>query len=157
MNLNYMLIVQQEVMKAIIKKQINIGYQEDTKNNIVILAEPTGQSCFCIPKSLFVLDTSKLKEKTSLVDMFNASIPGGHSINVTSEILQQGKSTQYRKLYDPENDFEIWINNKFLGYFKNYKNVMYNYFDFKGGKLVFAYDCKTFEVLGITVRQKPKR
>ena len=154
---NYMLIIQQEAMKAIIKKSVNIGYQIDEANKVVFLADPTGQCCFCIPKSLFVLDVSKLREMTSLVDMYHCTIASGHSISVTDEILQQGKSTQYRKLYDPENDLEIWINNKFLGYFKGNKNVMYNYFEYRGSKMIFAYDCKTFEVLGITVRQKPKR
>ena len=156
---NYMLIIQQEAMKAIIKKSINIGYQIDEVNKVVFLADPTGQCCFRIPKSLFVLDVSKLKEMTSLVDMYNSAMANGHSIDVTPEIIQQGKSTQYRKLYDSENDLEIWINNKFLGYFKGNKKVMYNYFDYKGSKIVFAYSFENnaCEVLGITVRQKPKR
>ena len=158
---NYMLIIQQEAMKAIIKKSINIGYQIDEVNKVVFLADPTGQCCFRIPKSLFVLDVSKLKEMTSLVDMYHSAMANGHSISVTDEmlILQRGKSTQYRKLYDSENNLEIWINNKFLGYFKGNKKVMYNYFDYKGGRIVFAYSFENnaCEVLGIAVQQKPKR
>ena len=153
---NYMLIVQQEVLKAVIKKSLNIGYQRDTENKVLFLADPTGQSCFCIPENLFILDTSKLKEMSSLVDMYHTAAISGHSIKVTADIVQQGKTTQLRKLYDPENNVTIWINNKFLGYFKNNKDVMYNYFEFKNGKLVFAYDSRTFEVLGITTRQRPK-
>ena len=154
---NYMLIIQQEAMKAIIKKQLNIGYQIDSDSGDVYLADSANQSFFLIPKNYFVFDTNKLKAATVYEEIFKSSIQNGHSIGVTPEIMQTGKTTQLRKLHDPENDLDVWINNKFLGYFKNNRTVMYNYFWYGKGKLVFAYDSTNFKVLGITVEQRPKR
>ena len=154
---NYMLIIQQEAMKAVIKKQLNIGYQIDSDSGDVYLADPANQSFFLIPKNYFVLDTDKLKQATVYEEIFKASIQNGHSISVMPDIMQTGKTTQLRKLHDPENELDVWVNNKFLGYFKNNKNVMYNYFRYRQAKFVFAYDSSNFKVLGVTVEQRPKR
>lgn len=152
---NYMLIIQQEVLKAYVKKGINnVPYQLNNATGNVLLGDSAGQSAFCIPKSLFMLDTNKLREFESLAGMFDAVFISGHSISVTDEILQTGKSTQLRKLYDPENNIEIRINNKFLGYFKGIKGIGYNYFEYKGSKMICAYNSSTFEVLGVTCRQR---
>lgn len=153
---NYMLIIQQEAMKAILKKQVNIGYQVDEANNVVFLTDHIGQSAFCIPKRSFVLNSDNMKEMTSLTEMFHAAA-SGNGIEVTQEIWQANKSRQLRKLHDPENDRDIWINDKFFGYFKGNKAVMYNYFSYKGNYMVSAYDSRSFEVLGISIGQKPKR
>lgn len=154
---NYMLVIQQEALKAIVKKGLNIGYHADKENGVVFLTDPAKQSAFCIPQSLFVLDASRLKKATTLADRFNSAALGGHSIGVTPEIWQSGKSVQLKKLYDPEMNIGIWVDNRFLRYFKNCKNVMYNYFEYRGAYIVFAYDSSTFEVLGITINQVPKR
>lgn len=151
---NYMLIVQQEALKAIIKKQLNIGYQIGADGD-VYLADSRGQSAFCISKNNFVLDTARLKEHTSYCEMFIASRLGGKHIEVTGEIQQVTKNGQIRRLHDAENDRDMWINNQFLGYFKNVKSIMYNYFQFRNGTLICAYDSSNFDILGITCCQRP--
>lgn len=154
---NYMLIIQHEAMKAILKKQVNIGYQADEANNVVFLTDHTGQSAFCIPKKNFVLNSDNLKEMITLTEMFHVAATSDYGVEVTQEIWQDNKRRQLRKLHDSENDRDIWINDKFFGYFKGNKAVMYNYFSYKGGYMVSAYDSHSFEVLGISVGQKPKR
>lgn len=153
MNYNYIQIVQVEDLKVLVKKQITIGGQTDTKTGDTFLTDPSGQSFFCIPKQLFMLDKSKLKGMTSLSEMYFKAQTGRHTISVTPTMINTSKS-QLTQLYDKDNDVTLWINSKFLGYFKGIKGVEYGYFKYRDAYMVCAYDMP--KVLGVTVTHKPK-
>lgn len=150
---NYMQIVQVEDLKALIKKRINIGGQTDTETGDTFLTDPSGQSFFRISKQLFMLDTNKLKGMTTLSEMYSKACTARHDIGVTPTMINTSKS-QLTQLYDKENDVTLWINSKFLGYFKGIKGLQYGYFKYRDAYMVCVYDMPN--VLGVTVTHKPK-
>lgn len=155
---NYMLTIQQEVMKACIKKGDAMRIQEDRTYGNVYIADPTGQSALCVPDRLFVLDINHPDRRNmpNLVQMFNEA-KNSMCIELTNDIFQTNRGTQLVKMRTPESGTEIWINSKFLGYFKGVKHLRYGYFEYRGSHIICAYLDTNFTVLGITIPQKPKR
>ena len=130
---NYMLTIQQEVMKACIKKGEAMRIQKDTTYGYVYIADPTGQSALSVPDRLFVLDINHPDRRAmpNLVQMFNEA-KNSMCIELTNDIFQTNHGTQLVKMRAPESGTEIWINSKFLGYFKGVKHLRYGYFRFRG-------------------------
>ncbi len=155
---NYMLTIQQEVMKACIKKGEAMRIQKDTTYGYVYIADPTGQSALSVPDRLFVLDINHPDGRAmpNLVQMFNEA-KNSMCIELTNDIFQTNRGTQLVKMRAPESGTEIWINSKFLGYFKGVKHLRYGYFGFRESYIVCAYLDTNFTVLGITIPLKPKR
>ena len=116
---NYILTVQTEALKTIVKKGVQIGMQADDENRVVLLTDPLKQSAFCIPDRLFLLRAEHMdfKQMSALKEMFD----------------------------------------KFLGYFKGIKGLRYNWFEYRGNKMVMAYLTGSYEILGVTITMKPKR
>lgn len=156
---NYILTVQTEALKTIVKKGVQIGMQADDENRVVLLTDPLKQSAFCIPDRLFLLRAEHMdfEQMSTLKEMFDAAKTNGRNIELTDDMYQANKSIQLRKLRDPENNVELWVNSKFLGYFKGIKGLRYNWFEYRGNKMVMAYLTGSFEILGVTITMKPKR
>lgn len=155
---NYMLTVQQEAIKWAIKKDIDIRCQEDTTNDVVLITDMKGQAAFTVPRKYFLINTESpaIKTMTTLIDIFTSAKLGGRHIEITNDVFQANPSTQLRKMHSPEDNVDIWINNKFLGYFKGIKHLRYGYFEHRNSKMICAYLDDTFEVLGVAVPMRPK-
>lgn len=155
---NYMLTIQTETMKTAIKKGLEIRCMEDKDNKRMLIADPTGQTALSIPSRLFMIDTKHpdVKEMTTLPVIFD-NAKNAMCIEPTSEIIQANPSTQLVKMHAPESGIDIWINSKFLGYFKGVKHLRYGYFEYRGNNIICAYEDTNFEVLGVTIPLKPKR
>lgn len=145
-------------MKACIKKGEAMRIQEDKTYRNVYIADPTGQSALCVPDRLFVLDINHPDRRAmpNLVQMFNEA-KNSMCIELTNDIFQTNRGTQLVKMRAPESGTEIWINSKFLGYFKGIKHLRYGYFKFRESYIICAYLDTNFTVLGIAIPQKPKR
>lgn len=156
---NYILTVQTEALKTIVKKGVQIGMQADDENRVVLLTDPLKQSAFCIPDRLFLLRAEHMdfKQMSTLKEMFDAAKTNGRNIVQTDDMYQANPSTQLVKMHAPESGIDIWINSKFLGYFKGVKHLRYGYFEYRGNNMICAYEDTNFEVLGVTIPLKPKR
>ena len=146
---NYMLIVQQEAMKAIVKKDLSIGYGKTEYG--VFLCDPGGHSVFRIADKFFVLDPAKLKEGEQYAKFFESAAMYGVDLVLTDDVKRISPTWTLRKLHAKDDEEKVfWIDEKFLGYFKGIPKLHFGYFTARNTNFLHAKNLEGV-IFGITV------
>lgn len=149
----YMLTIQQDALKSLIKKQVPILYGTlDSGIKPVVLATPDGISAFIIPNNLFMLNDQRLKDCTQMFsEIINADEKA--PIKETQEIMCISQKTQVKKFV--KDNEPVYVNCKFLDCFKGIKGMRYEVAHLRRKIIVYAYD-ENNNMLGFTLAQPPK-
>lgn len=151
---NYMLTIQQEVMKLYLKRKTEGRYNIDESSGDVIIVTPDCQSMLRVPQRWFMLDKDMLK-KYGMCEM-PANTLGCSSLDETQEYVNITPKLQARKFIDPcfSND-PLYAGCKFLGYFKGIKGLNYTRRSTKLGEFLNVTDSNG-ECLGSTLILRSK-